>query len=127
PEELRRMRADIIQNADASAASMLEFHKTYAEGMASLDGLQAAVPGRLEAARAEMLASIPAPPPPPQPVSINPGEELVARLMELGKPRPIPRATNTITPPSSGRPSGFVARLSTSRIWDNWNPGAGAS
>jgi len=60
---------------------------------------------------AGILASVPKPPPPPTPISINPGEELAARLMELGAPA---------KPPSKTMPS-------PGNIWENWKPGQGNS
>ena len=76
------------------------------------------VPALIESEKAKaavtvagMLSSIPKPPPAPEPISINPGEELVARLMELGAPA---------KPPSKTMPS-------PGNIWENWKPGQGAS
>ena len=127
PAELAQMRAEIISNVDKSASAMLEFQKTHAEAVASLDELQASLPAKMEAARAEMLASIPKPPPAPEPVVINPGEELVARLLDLTRPPPRPRASYTQAAPAPDKPSGFIPRFSTSNIWENWKPGSGRS
>jgi len=125
PPAIAEMRTELIQSADEYSSELIGFNKTHAEAVASLDELQASLPARMEAARAEMLASIPKPPPAPEPVAINPGEELVARLMDLGNPAPRARAPYTLAPPSPDKPSGFVARYKTSNIWENWKQGPG--
>jgi len=127
PPAVAEMRSELVQSADGYSSELIAFKKTHAEAVASLDELQASIPARLEAARAEMLASVPQPPPPPEPVVINPGEELVARLLDLTRPPPRPRAPYTQAAPAPDKPSGFIPRFSTSKIWENWKPGSGVS
>lgn len=111
PADIASLRENIIRDSDEMASRVLEFQKVHNEGVVTLAALEASIPERIEAARAEMLASVPKPPPAPEPISINPGEELVARLMELGAPA---------KPPSKTMPS-------PGNIWENWKPGQGAS
>ena len=109
PAEVEKMHAEIVSSAEQTAAALSDFEKTHAESVALIDELEATVPTRMEAARVEMLALLPELPPPPEPIAINPGEELVARLLELGAPaKPASK-----TMPSPGN------------IWENWKQGPG--
>ena len=95
-----------MQLAQESADLALKIDAEKSEADRVLKQLEADYPAMAEKARQELLALLP---PPPKPIAINPGEELVARLLELGAPaKPASK-----TMPSPGN------------IWENWKQGPG--
>lgn len=104
--ELEQLHQNIVQMAQESADLALKIDDEKSEADRVLGQLEADYPAMAEKARQDLLASLP---PPPEPVAINPGEELVARLLELGAP---PK------PPSKVMPS-------PGNIWENWKQGPG--
>ena len=104
--ELEQLHQDIVQLAQESADLALKIDAEKSEADRVLKQLEADYPAMAEKARQEILALLP---PPPKPIAINPGEELVARLLELGAPaKPASK-----TMPSPGN------------IWENWKQGPG--
>lgn len=106
--DLEQLHKETMRLAQESADTLLEIGKARDESLQSLAQLEADLPAMMEKARNDLLGTLP---PAPEPISINPGEELVARLMELGAPA---------KPPSKTMPS-------PGNIWENWKPGQGAS
>lgn len=106
--ELEQLHKETMRLAQESADSILQIGKARDEAFQTLDQLEADLPAMVEKARNDLLGTLP---PAPEPIAINPGEELVARLMELGAPA---------KPPSKVMPS-------PGNIWENWKPGPGTS